>query len=328
LNRAWRKRLGFGAVKGLTVYVFHFALRFRNLVPRFLYSLIIFSGATFFKITWFVPFHPWRMSAANILELGGTGPSPRHVFFKLVDGCRFVATAFLDAHRRGVETVLPRIRITEKARGLFEEVARNGKGAIVVLPHVLGGIFSAALITTQYKTLILSRGPRYPKRAEIQRKFMEPLGLKLLVLDRSSAILAARQFLKALKGGHLIVGTTDMDYKREDSVRTTIFGQDVDFPSWPARFSRQTKTPILPGYVRVREGYVEVDLADPIQEKDLSEATDAWALAFERMILQSPQDWAFLCDLRWGKLLQRAVHDRGSKGNSQPETVDPNLETP
>jgi lauroyl/myristoyl acyltransferase len=307
VNRAWRKRIGFGAAKGLAVRLFDFILLFRNVIPRFVFRIFLQSVVLFFKTTWFLPFHPWRAAAKNLLHLGAAGRSPREIFFQLVDGCRFVALAFLDAHRNGVESVLPRIRITENAHRIFEDVAREGGKAIVVLPHVLAGIFSAALITTKYKTLILSRGPRVPKRAEIQRKFMAPLGLKLLVLDRTSPVLAARQFLTAIKAGHLIVGTTDLNYKRDDSVETTVFGETVHFPSWPARFSRQTRAPILPGYVRIRDGFAEVDLAEPIRERDVASATRAWAAAFEKMILSSPQDWAFLCDRRWGQLLRRAA---------------------
>ncbi|MHC5082043.1 MAG: LpxL/LpxP family acyltransferase [Planctomycetota bacterium] len=317
MRRKWRKIFGFELAKGLTVRLFYFLLFFKRLIPRFLFRIFLFFVGLGFKIGWFLPLNPWRANARNLLRLGAAGTSPRQVFYRLVDGTRFVALAFLDAHRNGVETVLPRIRISEKAHGHFEKVAEEGGRAIIVLPHVLAGIFSAALVSTRYPTLILSRGPRYPRRAEIQRAFMEPLGLKLLVLDRTSPLLAARQFLTALKGGHLIVGTTDLNYKREDSVPATLFGQDVHLPSWPGRFSRQTKAPIIPGYVRIRDGIAEIDLADPILEKDIAKATQAWASAFEGAILSSPWDWAFLCDMRWGKLVAKAASEIPVEKNVQ-----------
>ncbi len=309
MKRTWKKLLGFGWFKGILVRFSALALKCRPLIPRFAFQGALAWASLTMKAFWFFPLHPWRRSARNILALGAAGDTPRRIFFRLVDGCRFVALAFLDAHRLGVEGILPRIRMTDKARQTFEDIQEEGGRAIVVLPHVLGGIFSAALVSKRYPTMILSRGPRNPKRAEIQRDFMKPLELELLVLDRSSAVKAARQFLSALKKGRLIVGTTDLDYKRDDSVEATFYGQTVHLPSWPARFARQAKAPILPGFVRVKDEAVEIDLGEPIRERDLARATQAWADAFQASILSAPWDWAFLCDRRWGKLLDRAARE-------------------
>ena len=112
MNRAWRKRFGFGAAKGLAVRLFDFILHFRNVIPRFVFVAFLHSAVLFFKLTWFLPFHPWRRNARNVLKLGGAGETPRRMFYRLVDGCVTVALLFLDAHRKGVRTVLPSIRIT------------------------------------------------------------------------------------------------------------------------------------------------------------------------------------------------------------------------
>lgn len=310
MNRKWKRRIRIDPLKGLAVRILGRALGWNRFVPRPAYVLFLAGASWILKIAWFLPFLPWRRSARNMLRLGARGESPRRIFYRLVDGVRFTALAFLDVHRLGVEAVLPRIRFTPRAKASFDKVQEEGGRAVVVLPHVLGGILSAALVTKRYPTVILSRGPRSEKRAELQRDLMKPLELNLIVLDRTSAVKAARQFLRALKDGNIIVGTTDLIYKREDSVPAVFFGQDVHLPSWPARFGGQARAPIFPGFVRILDGVAEIDLADPIREKDLEKATQAWADAFQAFLLDAPWDWAFLCDLRWGRLLDGACRKK------------------
>ncbi len=76
---------------------------------------------------------------------------------------------------------------------------------------------------------------------------------------------------------------------------------------WPARFARQTGVPIIPGYTREVDGLVEIEMAPAIREDDIGRATQAWASAFERMILAEPWEWAFLVDLRWARHLKAAA---------------------
>jgi lauroyl/myristoyl acyltransferase len=302
-----RRFHGFDRLKGAGVRVLGFAMLFRRRIPRFVFRAFLAAARLGFQSLWFVPFNPWRSAVRSMLRIGGAGESPRRVFFRLFRGAGAVALGFVDAHRRGIGTVLPRLRFSPEAERILRDVAaREGRG-ILVLPHVTGGILSASLFSKKYPTTILSLGPRPERRAEIQRKFVKPLEIELLVLDRKNPVLVARGILSALKGGRFVVGTTDLNYRREDSIPARMFGQPVDFPTWPARFARQAKVPIIPGFTRVSGGGVEIHMAEPVREEDLALATQAWASAFERMILESPWEWAFLLDRRWGRVLRRAA---------------------
>ncbi|MCU0722033.1 MAG: hypothetical protein MUC63_00180 [Planctomycetes bacterium] len=312
-----RRFHGFDRLKGAGVRLLGLALAFRLWIPRFVFRAGLALARLGFQSLWFVPFNPWRPAVRAMVRLRGKGGSPRRIFFRLFHGASVVALGFVDAHRRGIEFVLPRLRMSPEAERITAGVAaREGRG-VFVLPHVAGGILSAALFSRLHPTVILSLGPRSERRAELQREFMKPLGLHLLVLDRKNPVRVARQILSALKGGNFVVGTTDLNYRREDSVPATMFGRPVDLPSWPARFAKQAQVPIIPGFTRVRDGLVEIHMAEPVREADVAKATQGWASAFERMILEEPWEWAFLLDRRWGKLLREAAQD-GPGGPAVP----------
>ena len=65
MNRRLRKAMGFDAAKGLAVRLFYYLLFFRFLIPRFVFHLVLHAAGLAFKITWFMPFHPWRRNARN-----------------------------------------------------------------------------------------------------------------------------------------------------------------------------------------------------------------------------------------------------------------------
>jgi len=313
VNRKWRKRIGIDRWKGIGVRFLFYMLSLRGALPRPLLRVVLFLGALGFRLAWFVPFNPWREALNNLVHLGARGGSGFRIYSRLLSGASRIALVYLDAHRYGLERILPRIRTTPKANEIFEAVAAEGGKAIVVLPHVPGGVLSAAHVSRKYPLLVLYRSPRDQTRADMQKEFIRPLDLKLLEIHRTNPVVAARQLLGALKGSHIVVGLTDVIYKRDDTIEAVFFGQRVPLPDWPARFARQAKAPILPGYVSIDHGEIVIDLDDPIRERDLVKATQAWAAALERFILREPWEWAFGLDRRWGKVLKQAARERVSE---------------
>jgi len=325
LKRRFRKAIGSDRWKGLAMTAFEALLREKHVIPRGFFEAIASAAGALLRAYWHFPLNPWRGTIRAAIAIGARGRSPSWIYSNLVDATISTGLGFLQAHVKGVDSVLPRIRFAPGSREKIESMAaRYGRG-IIVIPHCVGGIFSAALFARKFPTLILSKGPKNQRRADVQRRFMEPLGLNLLVLDRNSAVAAARQFMKALKEGHFIVGTCDLDYRRDDSLPSTMFGLEVNLPSWPARFARQAKAPIIPGYAAVEGGRVTIIIGDPIVERDLEKATRAWAAAFERFILNRPWDWAFLADLKWGRNLRRSARSGWRIDRHRPPT-QPSLE--
>jgi lauroyl/myristoyl acyltransferase len=314
MNRATKRKLrrfiGWEKVKEAGVYVVHALLRRTDTTPDRIYLAVIELAGALLKAFYYFPVNPWRRSCTDIVRLGADAPSGKAVYDGLVDKLQETARLFFILLRQGSETARLRMGFDAATTGRIENLRQEYHGGFILLPHCVGGVLSATFFARAVPTVIISKGPPSAKRAQVQREFIEMLGVDLLVIDNVAKSTVARRILRVLKAGKFIVATTDLMKKTDDTIESKLFGQTVHLPSWPARFSAKTGRPILSGYVSVRGENLEIRTSDPFIEKDLTAATWRWAAEFERDILADPSDWAFLFDLRWGKLLREAVKAR------------------
>ncbi len=305
-RRKLRRFVGWEKLKEAGVYLLDALLDLSpRLPPGFHENCIAFSCALLRAFYWF-PLNPWRKAARDAALLSGRPGRGGEIYRRLVDNLAEVASLFLVVIRSGAAAASGRMGFEEGSAGKIAAVMSEHGAGFLLLPHCVGGVLSAAFFARAVPTVVLSKGPPTPKRAEIQRKFIKMLGVELLVIDDMEKSTVARNILRVIKSGKFIVATTDLMKKTSESIESTFFGRPVHLPSWPARFSAKTGCPIVPGYVSVRNGRLEIRAGDPYVEKDLAAATRRWSSEFEKYILERPEDWAFLFDLRWGKILREA----------------------
>jgi len=306
-KRKLRRFVGWEKVKELGVHFVAHALRHMDALPDRFYLGCVELGTALLRSVYYVPGNPWRRACRHVAALGGGRHTGRAVYMGLVDRLAAVAALYVKLLRAGPEAVLDAMGFEEGSEAVVRSVAGKDGGGFLLLPHCIGGVLSAAYFARVVPTVIISRGPSSPRRAEIQRTFIERLGVELLVIDDMAKSTVARSILRVVKAGKFIVATTDLMKQTAESIPAEFFGQPIHLPSWPARFSAKTGRPVVAGYVLVADGGLAIRASAVVRGKDVADVTERWSRSFQEDILADPWDWAFLFDLRWGRLLSRAA---------------------
>jgi lauroyl/myristoyl acyltransferase len=177
---------------------------------------------------------------------------------------------------------------------LFRVLA-EGKGAIVVTPH-LGNwdLGAAAIATCGYPVHAVTDPFGPPEVDSMIRASRERLGVGVIPIGPSSA----RDALRALRRNEVLLLACDID-KGGSGVPVQFLGQQLVLPAGPATLSLRTGARLSPGYMRRRnDGSHESRLLEPLAEPDagdsqkrVTELTQSIATAFEEMIRAEPSQW-------------------------------------
>jgi lauroyl/myristoyl acyltransferase len=305
-RRKLRRFIGWERGKEAGVYVLDFLLKRFDVMPDRFYLGIIELFSAVLSAFYYFPWNPWRSACRDMAILRGRGRG-RDIYVGLVENLAAVGRIYVTLLRHGCERAVEQMGFEDGSLEIARRVSQEYGGGFLLVPHCVGGILSAACFARAVPTVIISKGPPSAKRAEMQRAFIEMLGVELLVIDSMVKSTVARSIFRTVKGGKIIVATTDLMKKTDESLPATFFSQAIHLPSWPARFSKKMKRPIVPCYIFVRDGRLVMRLNEPFVAKSIEEGTERWSRAFQKDILESPADWAFLFDLRWGKLLAASV---------------------
>ncbi|WP_424972396.1 hypothetical protein [Dinoroseobacter sp. S76] len=199
----------------------------------------------------------------------------------------------------------------------LEAALAEGHGAVLVMPHCQASISMVRGLAARYPTLMLVRESKQDARAATQHSYYVHLGCECIDVRRTPEAKVARAVLKALKSGMLVVGVVDRikatppkdtTYdKTRDMVRVTSFGQPIGMVGWPARFAGKLKSPILPAMVVQTDTAITLELGAPLTPGSLEETTQGVASALESFVRKAPQDWLFIYDKQWARVLRAAA---------------------
>lgn len=193
----------------------------------------------------------------------------------------------------------------------------EGRGAVLVMPHCQASIAMVRGLAARYPTLMLVRESKQDARAATQHSYYVHLGCECIDVRRTPEAKVARAVLKALKSGMLVVGVVDRikatppegtTYdKTRDMVQVTSFGQPIGMVGWPARFAGKLKSPILPAMVVQSDTAITLALGTPLSPDSLEGTTQGIASALETFLRKTPQDWLFVYDKQWVRVLRAAA---------------------
>lgn len=209
--------------------------------------------------------------------------------------------------REGADSVAERVDFDGESLQRVRKVQEQYGCGIFVVPHCAGSVLSATRFGREFPSVVLVRESKSDRRAGILRPYFEKLGPELFYVRRSDPASVARGIIRVLHEKKFIIGTTDLARKTPDTVSAKVFGQEVNLPAWPARFSGRRNAPIIPGFIRMHEGRIVLMCGEPFIEKDLGAATQRWASYFEESIRKYPADWLFMFDKRWSRIIARAA---------------------
>jgi Kdo2-lipid IVA lauroyltransferase/acyltransferase len=185
-------------------------------------------------------------------------------------------------------------------RDVFEAALREGKGVLLVTPHLgnweLGGAFlSAQGFPLNVVSLVV------PDRAtvEIRERVRERLGIRHLYVGRGESPLAMIGIANALRRNEIVAMLCDRD-AAESSAEGELFGCRCRLPVGPVILSQVTGAPIIPSFVIFRNGLYEAFIGKPIRvpgargpdrEKVLRGKTREIVREFEKAIARFPDQW-------------------------------------
>ena len=258
------------------------------------------------RLSYRLPGNHVRRTLENFCVLTGRDDTAR-LFAEFRRNILCAVSLFVRLAREGADSVAERIVFDEdslrRARGVQEKYTCG----IFVAPHCAGSVLSATRFGREFPSVVLVREPKSEQRANTLRPYFEKLGPEIFYVRRSAPASIARGILRALHEKKFIIGTTDLARKTADTVPVTVFGQEVNMPAWPARFSARRNVPIIPSYIRMREGGTVVMCGEPYIEKDLTASTQRWASYFEENFRRFPSDWVFMFDKRWSRIIGEAA---------------------
>jgi KDO2-lipid IV(A) lauroyltransferase len=177
---------------------------------------------------------------------------------------------------------------------LFRVLA-DGKGAIVVTPHLGNWDLGAAAIATCGYPVHAITDPFGPPEVDgMIRATRQRLGVGVIPVGPASA----REALRALRRNEVLLLACDID-KGASGVPVQFLGKQLVLPAGPATLSLRTGARLIPGYMRRRpDGSHESRLLEPLAEPvagdsqaRVADLTQAIATAFEGMIRVEPSQW-------------------------------------
>jgi len=298
-------------MKDVIAWPVHWLLKGTAPLPGPLRRAIFGCAGLAWKGYYFVPGNHMRRTASELCAVIGRD-DPRRIYFEMMNKVAVVADAFGRLLRHGPEAVAEMTGFDEGGARPFREAYEQRGGAIVVAPHCVGSVLSAAGFGKTFPTVLLVRESRSEARSALLREYLERLGPEVVFVRRARPQTVTRHILRALRERKLIVGTTDLLRHQEDTVAAEMFGQPVWLPGWPARFAARRKVPIVPAYIRTEPGRVRVLGDEPYIEEDVARSTQRWASFFERSIRAHPSDWVFMFEKRWARVIGAAAGTRGA----------------
>jgi lauroyl/myristoyl acyltransferase len=207
-----------------------------------------------------------------------------------------------------------RLRIADEER--FTSLLR-GSGVVLVAPHFHSMHAMGRALALRYPMLTLVRLPTDPVRAKAEWSLYQRVGCDFLDVRNEKPAAVARQVLKALSEGKIVLGAVDRIDKappagdlvvaKKDKVRATAFGQPVGVAGWPVRFAAKAGVPIVPAMAVQSDDAITVEFGAPTWPTgDIVDATQAWVDRFEALVRAHPEEWTFVLDKHWSRVLRSA----------------------
>ena len=302
-------RIRFRVVKDIAAPVLDTLFRVLSVFPFCLTRGLVWCFGLLGKAYYFLPGSHVRRVSRDVCVLTGRS-DPRALWGGVVDRLLVAALGFCRLMREGGDAVAAMTEFEGQSLARCRRAHEQYAGAIGLVPHNAGAVLGGARFSREFSSVMLVRESKSPRRGRILAKYIGRLGPELVFVRRTDPKSVARAIIDALRKGRLIMGTTDLARRQEDTVEVAIFGQRVWMPAWPARFAKRRSVPIIPCYIRIVGPRIVLWCGDAYLVNDVIEGTQQWATALEKNVLEHPEDWPFMYDKRWARVLAAAAAQR------------------
>lgn len=184
-----------------------------------------------------------------------------------------------------------------------KDILQEGNGLIIMTAH-LGNweLLAGALCRLKgFRGAVVGRRIYYEPYNRWIIKLREAVGVQTIYSDES-----VRRIREHLRRNEIVGLLPDQDMENVHGIFVDFFGKPAYTPIAPVKFAMATNTPVLPAFlVRIpgdRYRLIRGDLIRPKIEGDRDQSvrkyTEVWMRAFEAVIRQYPDQWAWMHD-RW-----------------------------
>jgi KDO2-lipid IV(A) lauroyltransferase len=186
------------------------------------------------------------------------------------------------------------VTLSGESRQVLARVLEAGKGGIVVTAHFSAFDFASQILVVEGYPLVTLAARTVPEFVYAAVTWLR-LSKGMRLEDATPG--GMRRVLQALRGGQFIGLLSDRDFF-QNGVPVRFFGRDTSLPVGAAKLARQTGAPVVPVFVRRRDGSYELSVEEPYYaertddaERDVR-ATLEWIVStFEQHIRESPEQW-------------------------------------
>jgi KDO2-lipid IV(A) lauroyltransferase len=192
---------------------------------------------------------------------------------------------------RGRDQRIPEIVRTVRGRELLEGALAQGKGVLMIVPHLGAWEFLGVFLGQSYPVTSLYRPPRVRQMDPVMRHGRERHGCRLVPADPRGVLALQR----ALERGEIACVLPDQDPGRGAGVFVPFFGHVANTGTLIARLAARSGAPVLVGCaLRTHDGRFDVVFAeaDPaIAGSDPIAGSAAVNRAVERCVRSSPEQY-------------------------------------
>lgn len=308
-------RISFSKFKDRIWFAFDAGSRRLVTAPRPIRSAVYRLIQGLLLALYYVPNSPLRRTSHSFSAVIGKGPPRRlHADFSRNFVIGLERMEFL---RNGpLDKIDALLRIPEQDR--LDALLEKG-GVLMAMPHCQATVLSVRCLASRYPTLMIVRTTAKKSRADAQWTYYEKLGCDVVDVRRNSEAKVAREVLRAIRAGKIVIGVVDRlnetppasdpVNKVKDTVRVKAFGQPVGVPGWPVRFAAKCRVPVLPVMVEQTHDALTFHIGAEITGDEMVATTQRWFDVLEDFIRTYPSDWLFLYDKHWAKCLKNAEQD-------------------
>jgi lauroyl/myristoyl acyltransferase len=302
-------RIPFRRVKDVFALPVHWVLMALGPLPEAVQYGLLSGLALPVAAYYFSPGSHARRTLANFCRLTATS-DPYAIYSHMVRNAIHAAVAFGQLMKRGPAAIVERCAFAPELQTQCDAIVAANGAAIVVMPHCVGSMLSAAAFARRYPTVVLVREPRSQFRSRLVRQYFDKLETEIVFVRRMGPSTVARAILRALHDHKFVVGTTDTARRTADTIEVRMFGQRVPLAAWPARFAARRHFPIVPCYARMDGRRIVLTAGEAYLEEDPTVSTQRWASHFEQSIRESPRDWLLMFDKHWARIFAAAAAAR------------------
>lgn len=262
------------------------------------------------RLAYIWPDNPFRRACEHVSQLAaakGIHYSPKHVYRQLLKNADGTLDNYFRLYKYGVDAVIDRIHITPEDANRINHLVNEHGGVVMAVPHNYASLFSALKMSREFPLICVTRNPSTIERTQIAVDVFERMNVKILMVRGGNPIELSRALFSILKSGNTIAATVDSMDHSDAAAQAQIFGQRVGFPTWAAKIAAKKRIPVIPCYFRSDGTEVTAIYGEELISDNTEEIVQHYARFFEKNIVEDPASWAYLCDKRWGRVLQQAT---------------------